>query len=106
AAEIARAVHDRREEIGREHEREIVGEFHDGGVVGGGRADEHARIGEQRQQETGRVFGGTTGSLGQLRESDGFADHVAGSNYRKFRHHFWFGWNGFLKTVTSHVFPS
>ena len=45
-AKVVRAIDDRREEIGRENEGQVVGQFVDGRIVGRGAADQHVRVGD------------------------------------------------------------
>ena len=77
AAEVVRVVDDRREEVDRLDQRQVVGEPVDAGVVGGVGPDEHVRVvlGRERvhdRQQVGRAeLAAAAGAVGQRGERDG-----------------------------------
>ena len=76
-AEVVRVVDDRREEVDRADDRQVVAEAVDAGVVGGVEADEHVGIGvawespvEQRADRRGRHLARAAGAVGERCEGN------------------------------------
>ena len=75
-AEVVRPVDDRREEIGRQDQRQVVADPVNRRVVGRRMADDHVGVddrrqpGQEREQVVRRLLGRAAGSLGELSEAD------------------------------------
>ena len=79
AAPVVRVVDDRREEVGRDDDREVGAHAVDRGIVGGVEADEQVRVRrrvepvhqpEDGTEVVGRELAGATGAVRELGESD------------------------------------
>ena len=82
-AEVIRVVDDRREEVDRLHERELVGELEHRGVVGGGGADEQPLVGgraqlpDDREQRRGGKLAPTARAVAERGEGVGRRRHLS-----------------------------
>ena len=83
AAEIARIIHDRHEEVGGGDDAEVLVDLPDGRVVAGLVADEKLAVGcggglprQEVLQDRGRKLAPATAAMGETRQASGGGVHV------------------------------